>query len=61
MWNLGLSDLAQTAKDALARIETTINESVGLDGDDDDDNEEDDKVVMEGGLRPSAWSSHCNT
>ena len=50
MWNLGLSDLAQTAKDALARIETTINESVGLDGDDDDDNEEDDKVVMEGGL-----------
>jgi hypothetical protein len=50
MWNLGLSDLAQTAKDALARIETTINESVGLDGEDDDDNEEDDKVVMEGEL-----------
>jgi hypothetical protein len=50
MWNLGLSDLAQTAKDALARIETTINESVGLDGDDDDDNENDDKVVMEGDL-----------
>jgi hypothetical protein len=49
MWNLGLSDLAQTAKDALARIETTINESVGLDGDDDDD-EDDDKVVMEGEL-----------
>jgi hypothetical protein len=44
MWNLGLSDLAQTAKDALARIETTINESVGLD-DGDDDDEDDDKIV----------------
>lgn len=44
MWNLGLSDLAQTAKDALARIETTINNSVGLD-DDDDDDEDDDKIV----------------
>jgi len=45
MWNLGLSDLAQTAKDALARIETTINESVGLDDGDDDDEDDDDKIV----------------
>lgn len=45
LWNLGLSDLAQTAKDALARIETTINESVGMDDDDEDDDQ-----IVEGEL-----------
>jgi hypothetical protein len=30
MWNLGLSDLAQKAKDAVALIESTINVSVGV-------------------------------
>ena len=30
MWNLGLSDLAQKAIDAVALIENTINDSVGV-------------------------------
>ena len=45
MWNLGLSDLAQKAKDAVALIESTINDSVGVVEEEEDDSGE---VVLRG-------------
>ena len=45
MWNLGLSDLAQKAKDAVALIESTINDSIGVGEEEEDDSGE---VVLRG-------------
>jgi hypothetical protein len=45
MWNLGLSDLAQKAKDAVALIESTINDSVGVGEEEEEDGGE---VVLRG-------------
>jgi len=45
MWSLGLSDLAQKAKDAVALIESTINDSVGVGEEEEDGSGE---VVLRG-------------